>query len=142
MIFCQLAQARSLRKISEDLRCCEGKLKHLGLEQEPKRSTLSCATAHRPWELFEKLFYVEDKQEDLGLQTNNFKLAAIDKVRWQIELFFKLLKQQLKIKAFVGTSANAVRIQIWAAVDGDSCGGQQLHFPILVSWLRLDPHVE
>jgi hypothetical protein len=282
MLFCQLAQARSLREITDGLKCCEGKLKHLGLEAEPKRSTLSYANAHRPWELYERLFYdllaqcqaispkkkfrfknrllsldsttvelcasmfdwahwrhtkgavklhllldhegylpvfghvtegktgevkvaqsldfpkgsivaldrgyidyhlftrwtrqgvyfvtrlkanadiqivqrhavpagtnilkdetirlqafvagrpdledlrrvtiwLEDKQEELELLTNNFKLAAstiaaIYKERWQIELFFKLLKQQLKIKTFVGTSANAVRIQIWTAL--------------------------
>jgi hypothetical protein len=282
MLFCQLAQARSLREISDGLRSCEGKLKHLGLKNEPKRSTLSYANAHRPWELFERLFYdllaqcqairpqkkfrfknrllsldsttvelcvsmfdwahwrqtkgavklhllldhegylpvfahvtdgkvadlkvvqnldfprgsivaldrgyidyrlftrwtrkgvffvtrlkanadvvavesrsvprkgpvlrdeiirlkpfeagrpdledlrrvviwLEDKQEELELVTNHFELAAstiaaIYKERWQIELFFKLLKQQLKIKTFVGTSANAVRIQIWTAL--------------------------
>jgi len=282
MLFCQLAQARSLREISDGLKSCEGKLKHLGLEGEPKRSTLSYANAHRPWELFERLFYdllaqcqaispkkkfrfknrllsmdsttvelcasrfdwahwrrtkgavklhllldhdgylpifghvtdgkvgdvkvaqsldfpkgsivaldrgyidyrlftrwtregvhfvsrlkknadiqmvedspvpkgsnvlkdqkvrlqafvagrpdledlrrvtvwLEDKQEELVLLTNNFDLAAstiaaIYKERWQVELFFKLLKQQLKIKTFVGTSANAVRIQIWTAL--------------------------
>jgi hypothetical protein len=282
MLFCQLAQARSLREISEGLKSCEGKLKHLGLAQEPKRSTLSYANAHRPWELYERLFYdllaqcqalspkkkfrfknkllaldsttvelcasmfdwarfrqtkgavklhllldhdgylpvfghvtdgkvgdvkvaqtldfpkgsivaldrgyvdydlftrwtrqgvffvtrlkanadiarvesrpvpkggnirsdeiirlqpfvagrpdyadlrrivvwLEDKQEELVLLTNNFTLAAstiaaIYKERWQIELFFKLLKQQLKIKTFVGTSANAVRLQIWTAL--------------------------
>jgi hypothetical protein len=282
MLFCQLAQARSLREISDGLKSCEGKLKHLGLEQEPKRSTLAYANAHRPWELFQRLFYdllaqcqaispqkkfrfknrlltldsttvelcasmfdwahwrqtkgavklhllldhdgylpvfghvtdgktgdvqvaqrldfpkgsivaidrgyvdyrlftrwtrqgvffvtrlkanadiarvksrpvpkaspvvrdeiirlkpfeagrpdledlrlvtvwLEDKQEELQLLTNHFGLAAstiaaIYKERWQIELFFKLLKQQLKIKTFVGTSANAVRIQIWTAL--------------------------
>jgi Domain of unknown function (DUF4372)/Transposase DDE domain len=282
MLFCQLAQARSLREISDGLKSCEGKLKHLGLEQAPKRSTLSYANAHRPWELYQRLFYdllaqcqalspkkkfrfknklltldsstvelcasmfdwarfrqtkgavklhllldhdgylpvfghvtegkvgdvkvaqsldfprgsivaldrgytdynlftrwtrtgvffvtrlkanadilrvasrpvpkggsvrrdeiirlqpfvagrpdladlrrvvvwLEDKQEELVLLTNNFTLAAstiaaIYKERWQIELFFKLLKQQLKIKTFVGTSANAVRIQIWTAL--------------------------
>jgi hypothetical protein len=57
MLFCQLAQARSLREISDDLKSCEGKLKHLGLTDEPKRSTLSYANAHRPWQLFERLFY-------------------------------------------------------------------------------------
>jgi hypothetical protein len=282
MLFCQLAQARSLREITDGLKSCEGKLKHLGLEVEPKRSTLSYANAHRPWQLFERLFYdlltqcqaisprkrfrfknrlltmdsttvelcasmfdwahwrqtkgavklhllldhdgylpvfghvsegklgdvkvaqsldfpkgsivaldrgyidyhlfsrwtregvyfvsrlkknadvqivekysvpegkgvlkdhkvrlqafvagrpdledlrcvtiwLEDKKQELELLTNNFKLAAstiadIYKQRWQIELFFKLLKQQLKIKTFVGTSANAVRIQIWTAL--------------------------
>jgi uncharacterized protein DUF4372 len=57
MLFCQLAQARSLREISDGLKSCEGRLKHLGLAVEPKRSTLSYANAHRPWELFERLFY-------------------------------------------------------------------------------------
>lgn len=282
MLFCQLAQARSLREISDGLKSCEGKLKHLGLEVEPKRSTLSYANAHRPWKLYQQLFYdllaqcqaispkkkfrfknrlltmdsttvelcasmfdwarwrrtkgavklhllldhdgylpvfghvtngkagdvkvaqrldfpkgsivaldrgytdyrlftrwtregvyfvsrlkknadfqivedypvpegrnvlkdqrvrlqafvagrpdlddlrmvtvwLEDKQEELVLLTNHVELAAstiaaIYKERWQIELFFKLLKQQLKIKTFVGTTANAVRIQIWTAL--------------------------
>jgi len=57
MMFCQLAQAKSLREISDGLTCCEGKLNHLGLEQGPKRSTLSYANARRPWQLFESLFY-------------------------------------------------------------------------------------
>lgn len=43
-------------------------------------------------------------------------VAAIYKERWQVELFFKALKQNLKIKTFVGTSANAVKIQIWTAL--------------------------
>ena len=43
-------------------------------------------------------------------------IAAICKDRWQIELFFKALKQNLKIKTFVGTSANAIRIQVWTAL--------------------------
>jgi len=65
--------------------------------------------------------WLEDKKEKLAILTNHFDLAAttiadIYKQRWQIELFFKLLKQQLKIKTFVGTSANAVRIQIWTAL--------------------------
>lgn len=53
--------------------------------------------------------------------TNNFKLAAITiaqiyKARWQIELFFKWIKQNLKIKSFLGTSENAVMSQIWIAM--------------------------
>src|SRR5438309_5370165 len=43
-------------------------------------------------------------------------LAAIYKDRWEIELFFKALKQNLKVKSFVGTSENALRIQIWTAL--------------------------
>jgi hypothetical protein len=53
--------------------------------------------------------------------TNNFRLssrtiAAIYKERWQIELFFKWIKQNLKIKTFLGTSRNAVLTQIWVAM--------------------------
>jgi hypothetical protein len=43
-------------------------------------------------------------------------IAAIYKDRWQIEIFFKALKQNLKIKTFIGTSPNAVKIQIWTAL--------------------------
>jgi IS4 transposase len=64
---------------------------------------------------------LEDKEQELVLLTNRHDLgastiAAIYKQRWQIELFFKALKQNLRIKTFVGTSANAVRIQIWTAL--------------------------
>jgi hypothetical protein len=282
MLFCQLAQARSIREIGSGLASCEGKLRHLGVEAAPCRSTLSYANAHRPWQLFERLFYgllprvqacaprkkfrfknkllsldasvvelcasmfdwaryrttkgalklhllldhdgylpafacvsegreaeikvaralelpkgsivvidrgyidyrlfkrwteegvffvtrqkrnnadivkerrevpvhgpvlrdeiivhqafeagaparqdlrrvviwLEEKQEELVLITNNFRLGAstigaIYKERWQIELFFKALKQHLRIKSFIGTSANAVQIQIWTAL--------------------------
>jgi DDE family transposase/uncharacterized protein DUF4372 len=63
----------------------------------------------------------EAGEREIVLLTNNLKLAAstiaaIYKSRWQIELFFKALKQNLKIKTFVGTSPNAVRIQIWTAL--------------------------
>ena len=282
MMFCQLAQAKSLREIIDGLACCEGKLRHLGLEASPKRSTLSYANGRRPWKLFEALFYSilevartsapgkrlrfknklfsldatlvelclemfdwakyrqtkgaiklhvlldhdgylpvyahvsegnvpeieiahalslpkgsivvmdrgyidyklfsrwtkegirfvtrlkekadyvawedrpvprgsnvrkdqlirlnplmagapcredlrvvtvwdEENQREIQLLTNELKLSAatisaIYKERWQIELFFKALKQSLKIKTFVGTSANAVRTQIWTAL--------------------------
>jgi Transposase DDE domain/Domain of unknown function (DUF4372) len=63
----------------------------------------------------------EDTGEILVFLTNHHGLgastiAAIYKDRWQIELFFKALKQNLKIKTFIGTSANAVRTQIWTAL--------------------------
>jgi len=284
MLFCQLAQAKSLREITDGLRCCVGKLNHLGLTASPKRSTLSYANARRPWQLYERTFYglletcrkvsggtkptfrfrnkllsldatvIElclslfpwakfrqtkgavklhllldhdgylptyayisegkvhevriartlklppgsiltmdrgyndyqlyydwtlcgvyfvtrlkgnavyevlkerrvpknrniladqvirftgpqsarncpvplrrivvwdrDKQEELVVLTNHMGLgsttiAAIYKERWQIEVFFKTLKQNLKVKTFVGTSANALRIQIWTAL--------------------------
>ena len=63
----------------------------------------------------------ERNQCEVRLLTNQLQFAAntiadIYRERWQIELFFKALKQNLKIKTFVGTSANAVRIQIWTAL--------------------------
>lgn len=282
MIFCQLAQAKSLREITQGLACCEGRLRHLGLSEAPARSTLSYANRVRPAALYEEVFqqvlarcmtatpghkfrfkhkllsldstvielcasmfdwarfrcakgavklhllldhdgylpvfahitegsvadvtvaqqlilppgsivaldrgyndyrlfeewselkvgfvtrlktnaeyfvtqtlaqategkirrdeliefqmltagrtiwktyrrievWLEDKQETLVLLTNLLDLsaatiAAIYKERWQIELFFKALKQNLRIKTFVGTSANAVHIQIWTAL--------------------------
>jgi len=57
MLFCQLAQAKSLREICGGLACCLGKLKHLGMKAAPKKSTLSYANTHRPWQMFRDLFY-------------------------------------------------------------------------------------
>lgn len=282
MLFCQLGHAQSLREITGGLAACEGKLRHLGVEEAPKRSTLSYANQHRPWQLYETVFYqllsrcqaeatnvkrkfrfkhkllsldstvvplclsvfdwaqykrtkgavklhlildhdgylpsyavltdgktadikaaktmtfspgtmlvfdrgysdynwwlqltsqqvhfvtrlkddaeyiivearvvpagaiirdevivlakqealgseahlrriemwLEDKQVNIVFLTNNMKLAAstiaaIYKDRWQIELFFKALKQSLKVKTFVGTTENAVQTQIWTAL--------------------------
>lgn len=61
------------------------------------------------------------KQREIVLLTNllafgSTTIAAIYKDRWEIELFFKALKQNLKVKSFVGTSENALRIQIWTAL--------------------------
>ena len=55
-LFCQLGRAHSLREITNGLRSCEGKLKHLGITA-PKRSTLAYANEHRPWELYQKVFF-------------------------------------------------------------------------------------
>lgn len=58
MLFCRLAQAKSIREICDGLACCVGKLKHPGLQESPKKSTLSYANAHRPWEMYRDLFYL------------------------------------------------------------------------------------
>jgi hypothetical protein len=282
MLFCQLAQAKSLREICDGLRCCLGKLVHIGMKSGPRRSTLAYANQHRSWELFQDLFfemlqrcqevapqkkfrfknkllsldatvidlclnlfpwarfrqtkgavklhllldhdgylptyawireaavheiniarllelpagsvlaldmgYVDyrlystwtnrkiwfvtrtrcnvryrvverrppvqrrriladdiiawtnfyarkncpqrlrrivvwdpDKEEEIVLLTNHMDfaastIAAIYKDRWQIEIFFKTLKQNLKVKTFVGTSENALKVQIWTAL--------------------------
>jgi IS4 transposase len=65
--------------------------------------------------------WLEDKQESVVFLTNNLEfaattIAAIYKDRWQVELFFKAIKQNLKIKTFLGTSPNAVKTQIWMAL--------------------------
>jgi hypothetical protein len=66
-------------------------------------------------------YFSPQTAEKLVFLTNHLKfgtttIAAIYKDRWQIELFFKALKQNLKIKTFVGTSANALKIQVWTAL--------------------------
>jgi hypothetical protein len=49
MLFCQLGRAHTLREICGGLASCEGKLKHLGIPDAPKKSTLAYANEHRPW---------------------------------------------------------------------------------------------
>lgn len=56
MLFCHLGRAQSLREICGGLAACEGKLKHLGVGQSPKRSTLAYANEHRPWQLYQTVF--------------------------------------------------------------------------------------
>jgi hypothetical protein len=66
-------------------------------------------------------FFDPEKRKWLVFLTNNFTLPApiiaqLYKRRWQVELFFKWIKQHLRIKAFYGTSENAVKTQIWIAI--------------------------
>ena len=66
-------------------------------------------------------FYDQETDRIFVFLTNNFELSAqqvafLYKNRWQIELFFKWIKQHLKVKAFWGTSENAVRIQVYSAI--------------------------
>ncbi len=63
----------------------------------------------------------QENQRQIVLLTNHLDfgastIAAIYKDRWEIEIFFKTLKQHLKVKTFIGTSENALRIQIWTAL--------------------------
>src|SRR3990172_11454657 len=67
-------------------------------------------------------FFDIEKHRRLVFLTNNFVLPALTiaqlfKSRWKIELFFKWIKQNLRIKAFYGTSENAVKTQIWIAIS-------------------------
>jgi IS4 transposase len=66
-------------------------------------------------------FYDVRQQRTFVFLTNHFgwpalTVARLYQQRWQVELFFRWLKQHLRIKAFYGTSANAVRTQLWVAV--------------------------
>jgi len=66
-------------------------------------------------------FYSAEREQRLVLLTNNFSIpaltvAALYRYRWQIELFFKWIKQHLRIKSFFGTSDNSVKTQIWIAI--------------------------
>lgn len=76
MLFCQLGQAHSLREICGGLASCFGKAKHLGIKAAPKRSTLSYANEHRPWQLYEKTFYLllgKCQQLNFGKRRFRFK---------------------------------------------------------------------
>jgi IS4 transposase len=74
-----------------------------------------------PYPLRRIVVWDDENQRDIVLLTNHLEfgattIAAIYKDRWQIEIFFKALKQNLKVKTFVGTSENALYIQIWTAL--------------------------
>jgi hypothetical protein len=84
MLFCQLGHAQSLREITGGLAACEGKLRHLGVSEPPKRATLSYANAHRPWELYRSVFYdlLEQCQREAAGRKRKFRfrnrLLSID----------------------------------------------------------------
>ncbi len=66
-------------------------------------------------------YWDAEQQREFVFLTNHYTLApsvvaAVYRERWQVELFFKALKQNLRVKTFVGTSANALKIQIWTAL--------------------------
>ena len=75
-----------------------------------------------PIQLRRVKFYDAEHDKLLVFLTNNFALPALTiaqlyRCRWQVELFFKWIKQHLRIKAFFGTSENAVKTQIWIAIS-------------------------
>jgi transposase len=93
------------------------------------------AMEHYPDDL--RLVTYHDGEHDITYEffTNNMELSAktiadIYKARWHIELFFKWIKQHLKIKTFLGTSENAVMIQIWVAMT----------YYLLLAWLKHQTH--
>jgi hypothetical protein len=100
------------RGVPEHSRVISDEIVELGTEQ---------ARRDCPYQLRRGTVVRQDTLEPFEILTNNLQLAAstiadIYKDRWQVELFFKALKQNLKIKTFVGTSPNAVKVQIWTAL--------------------------
>jgi hypothetical protein len=140
MLFCQLGDAKSLREICGGLAASEGKLRHLGLSEAPARSTLAYANFYQLAQAgidayFRRIeFYDEEHDRVLVFLTSHMELAAatiaaVYKERWQIELFFRALKQSLRVKTFVGTSAQALKTQLWTALIAI----------LLVKYLQLKP---
>ena len=98
---------------------------------------LQGASEAYPGKLRRVKFHDAETNKDYVFLTNNFRLsaattAAIYKRRWQIELFFKWIKQNLQIRTFLGTSENAVMTQIWVAL---------MHF-LLVAYIKFLTKVE
>lgn len=80
MLFCQIGQAHTLREIYQGLASCIGRLRHLGITEAPKRSSLAYANAHRDWQLYQKLFY-------LLLQRYQGEFVGSKKFRFKNRLF-------------------------------------------------------
>ena len=84
--------------------------------------TLVKSSRDYPQHLRRIKFYDAEHQKYLVFLTNNFDLPALTiaqlyRCRWQVELFFKWIKQHLRIKRFYGTTENAVKTQIWIAIS-------------------------
>ena len=97
--------------------------KSVGLRSDHTVVLTAIASAKAYPEALRRVTYFDaETNQRLGFLTNNFALPALTitqiyKCRWQVELFFKWIKQHLRIKAFFGTSENAVKTQIWIAVS-------------------------
>ncbi len=135
MMFGNLSNRESLRNLIVAFEAHRAKQYHLELGRKPiAKTTFASANQNRDYRIFEDFafwkypeklrlvkFYDEEQGREFTFLTNAFHLTAPEianlyKNRWQIELFFKWLKQHLKIKKFWGTTENAVRIQISSAI--------------------------
>ena len=107
LMFGQLSNRQSMRDLIAALEAHQSKCYHLGVSKRVTRSNLAKAN--------------EKNQREFTYLTNAKHLTAqqiadLYKSRWQVELFFKWLKQHLRIKRFWGTSENTVRIQVYVAI--------------------------
>lgn len=97
----------------------------LKCDQTIKLMTLKSAKEY-PKHLRRVKYYDKELNKTFVFLTNNFEITALEvallyKNRWKIELFFKWIKQHLKIKAFWGESENAVKVQVWIAICAYLC---------------------
>ena len=88
----------------------------------PSCSRLRIPPSAYPQPLRRVKYWDESTDKTFNFLTNNFAIPALTvaelyRYRWQVELFFKWIKQHLRIKSFFGTSENAVKSQIWIAVS-------------------------
>jgi hypothetical protein len=91
------------------------------LRDEEIQLTSDRAQKHCPYTLRRVVVWDDENQRELALVTNHMDFAAdtigaIYRERWKVELFFKALKQNLKVKTFLGTSRNALEVQLWTAL--------------------------
>lgn len=120
------AKAFFVTRAKDNLSC-----RFIGQHAEPnKKGVLSddlvelegfCSSKDYPHPLRLIRYYDAETDKELVFLTNNMRLSALTiaqiyKARWQIEIFFKWIKQNLKIKTFLGSSENAVMTQIWVAM--------------------------
>jgi hypothetical protein len=98
-------------------------IKSRGLRSDQTIRLIGPKTSKYYPERLRRIHYVDtDLNKRFFFLTNNFNLSAVTitrlyKLRWQIELFFKWIKQRLRIKAFYGTTPNAVKTQVWIAIS-------------------------
>ena len=94
-----------------------------GIRCDPTIRLTGIRTAQRYPDTLRRIVYFDaEKESRLTFLTNNFSLppltiAQLYRARWQVELFFRWIKQHLHIKAFYGTSAHAVKTQVWVALS-------------------------
>ena len=105
LMFGQLSNRQSMRDLIAVLEAHQSKCYHLGVSKRVTRSNLAKANEERDYRIFEVHYNLTAQQ-----------IADLYKSRWQVELFFKWLKQHLRIKRFWGTSENAVRIHVYVAI--------------------------
>jgi hypothetical protein len=114
---------RAKKNLNYRRQASRGVDKAAGLRSDQTIRLRGAKTARQyPAPLRRIVYYDADTKKRLVFLTNNFDLNAqtitqLYKCRWQVELFFKWIKQNLRIKAFVGTSENAVKTQVWIAVS-------------------------